>query len=88
MARHRHERDSCAANRQSSGSETTQANTQIKKAFILIAKTANAENPLINNMKPILGCDVWEHSYYLDYKNKRPAYLENFFEKLINWEFV
>ena len=39
-------------------------------------------------MKPILGCDVWEHSYYLDYRNKRPAYLENFFDKLINWEFV
>ena len=39
-------------------------------------------------MKPILGCDVWEHSYYIDYKNKRPEYLENFFEKLINWEFV
>ena len=39
-------------------------------------------------MKPILGCDVWEHSYYLDYRNKRPAYLENFFDKLINWEYV
>ncbi len=55
---------------------------------LVISKTPNAVNPLINNMKPILGCDVWEHSYYLDYKNKRPDYLENFYEKLINWEFV
>ena len=55
---------------------------------LVISKTPNAENTLIQDMKPILGCDVWEHSYYIDYKNKRPAYLENFFEKLINWEFV
>tara|TARA_B100000963_G_C22354420_1_gene548779 strand:+ start:112 stop:699 length:588 start_codon:yes stop_codon:yes gene_type:complete len=60
----------------------------IKDNKLHVSKTANAENPLINNMKPILGCDVWEHSYYLDYKNKRPVYLENFFDKLINWEFV
>ena len=60
----------------------------IKNDKLVVTKSPNAENPLINNMKPILGCDVWEHSYYLDYKNKRPAYLENFFEKLINWEFV
>ena len=55
---------------------------------LVVSKTPNAENPLIHNMKPILGCDVWEHSYYLDYRNKRPAYLENFFDKLINWEYV
>ena len=60
----------------------------IKNDKLVVTKTPNAENPLINGMKPILGCDVWEHSYYLDYKNKRPAYLENFFDKLINWEFV
>jgi len=55
---------------------------------LVVTKSPNAENPLIHNMKPILGCDVWEHSYYIDYQNKRPAYLENFFDKLINWEFV
>ena len=60
----------------------------IKDDKLIISKTANAENPLIHGMKPILGCDVWEHSYYLDYKNKRPVYLENFFDKLIDWEFV
>tara|TARA_Y100000591_G_scaffold301574_1_gene295954 strand:- start:253 stop:846 length:594 start_codon:yes stop_codon:yes gene_type:complete len=55
---------------------------------LVVTKTSNAENPLIKNMKPILGCDVWEHSYYVDYQSRRPEYLENFFEKLINWEFV
>ena len=55
---------------------------------LVITKTSNADNTLIYNMKPILGCDLWEHSYYVDYKNKRPEYLENFYEKLINWEFV
>ena len=55
---------------------------------LVVSKTPNAENPLIHNMKPILGCDVWEHSYYVDYRDRRPEYLENFFEKLVNWEFV
>ena len=60
----------------------------IKDGKLVVSKTPNAENTLIQNMKPILGCDVWEHSYYVDYKNRRPEYLENFYEKLINWEFV
>ena len=60
----------------------------ISDGKLVVSKTPNAENPLIHNMKPILGCDVWEHSYYVDYRNRRPEYLENFFEKLINWEFV
>ena len=55
---------------------------------LVVSKTSNAENTLIYNMKPILGCDLWEHSYYVDYKNRRPEYLENFFDKLINWDFV
>ena len=60
----------------------------IDNGKLVINKTPNAENTLIYNMKPILGCDLWEHSYYVDYKNRRPEYLENFFEKLINWDFV
>ena len=60
----------------------------LKNGKLIVSKTANAANPLIHDMKPILGCDVWEHSYYIDYKNKRPDYLNNFFDKLINWEFV
>ena len=39
-------------------------------------------------MKPILGCDVWEHSYYIDFRNRRPEYLDKFVDSLINWEFV
>ena len=60
----------------------------INNGKLVVTKTANAENPLIKNMKPILGCDVWEHSYYIDYRNKRPEYLDRFVENLINWEFV
>jgi len=60
----------------------------IDNGKLVVTKTPNAENTLIHDMKPILGCDLWEHSYYLDYKNRRPEYLENFYEKLINWEFV
>ena len=60
----------------------------INNGKLIVSKTPNAENTLIQNMKPILACDVWEHSYYVDYKNRRPEYLENFYEKLINWEFV
>tara|TARA_B100000989_G_scaffold279387_1_gene241952 strand:- start:5 stop:598 length:594 start_codon:yes stop_codon:yes gene_type:complete len=55
---------------------------------LVVSKTANAANPLIENMKPILGCDVWEHSYYIDYRNRRPEYLDKFIENLIDWEFV
>ena len=55
---------------------------------LIVSKTANAINPLIDNVKPILGCDVWEHSYYIDYRNRRPEYLDKFLENLVNWEFV
>jgi Fe-Mn family superoxide dismutase len=38
--------------------------------------------------KPILGCDVWEHSYYIDYRNRRPDYLKAFLDHLVNWDHV
>ena len=60
----------------------------INDGKLVVTKTQNAANPLIENMKPILGCDVWEHSYYIDYRNKRPEYLDKFINNLINWEFV
>ena len=60
----------------------------INNGKLVVTKTPNAENPLVYGMKPILGCDVWEHSYYIDYRNRRPEYLEKFVENLINWEFV
>ncbi len=53
-----------------------------------VTKTPNGENPLIHNQKALLGCDVWEHSYYIDYRNARPKYLEAFIDNLVNWEFV
>lgn len=60
----------------------------IDNGKLVVTKSANASNPLVEGMKPILGCDVWEHSYYIDFRNKRPAYLANFLENLVNWENV
>jgi len=60
----------------------------VKNDKLVVTKTSNAANPLIDDMRPILGCDVWEHSYYIDYRNRRPEYLEKFMENLVNWEFV
>jgi Fe-Mn family superoxide dismutase len=53
-----------------------------------IPKTPNGENPLMHGAQPILGVDVWEHSYYIDYRNARPKYLEAWFDNLVNWEYV
>jgi len=52
-----------------------------------IVSTSNASLPMIDNKKALLTCDVWEHAYYIDYRNARPKYLETFW-KLVNWEFV
>ena len=60
----------------------------IDKGKLVVTKSPNASNPLVDGMKPILGCDVWEHSYYIDYRNKRPDYLKAFLDSLVNWEFV
>ncbi len=60
----------------------------LKNGKLEIMKTPNGENPLIHDATPILGVDVWEHSYYIDYRNARPAYLEAFFDNLINWEYA
>jgi len=53
-----------------------------------VTKTPNGENPLIHGQTALLGCDVWEHSYYIDYRNARPKYLEAFVDSLVNWEYV
>ena len=57
--------------------------TQLK-----VTKTPNGVNPICFGQTALLGCDVWEHSYYIDFRNKRPAYLDNFLNKLVNWENV
>ncbi len=53
-----------------------------------VMKTPNAETPLTMGVTPLLTIDVWEHAYYLDFQNKRPDYVTNVLDKLINWEFA
>jgi len=60
----------------------------LKDGRLEVAKTPNGENPLMHGSTPILGCDVWEHSYYIDYRNARAKYLETWFDNLVNWEYV
>ena len=60
----------------------------VKNGKVEIMKTPNGENPLVHGAKPILGVDVWEHSYYIDYRNRRPDYLKAFLDHLVNWEHV
>jgi len=52
-----------------------------------IVQTSNAANPLRDGKKPLLTCDVWEHAYYLDVQNKRPAYVGNFW-KVLDWNVI
>jgi len=60
----------------------------LKNGKLEISKTPNGESPLVHGGKPLLGVDVWEHSYYIDYRNARPKYLEAWFDHLVNWEHV
>ncbi|HVB89950.1 MAG TPA: superoxide dismutase [Beijerinckiaceae bacterium] len=60
----------------------------VKDGRIAVVKTANGENPLVHGGAPILGCDVWEHSYYVDYRNRRPDYLKAYIDNLVNWDHV
>ena len=53
-----------------------------------VVKTANADTPLTQGLKPLLTVDVWEHAYYLDYQNKRADHVHAVIEKLTNWEFA
>jgi Fe-Mn family superoxide dismutase len=53
-----------------------------------VVATANADNPLTTPAVPLLGCDLWEHAYYLDYRNARGRFLETFLDRLVHWDRV
>ena len=53
-----------------------------------VRSSSDADNPLRKNLVPLLTLDVWEHAYYVDYRNERARYVEAFLDHLLNWEFV
>lgn len=57
-------------------------------AKLKVVKTPNAETPLTTAAKPLLTIDVWEHAYYIDYRNARPKYTDTFLDHLVNWDFA
>lgn len=58
-----------------------------KEGKLEITKEANAGCPLTSDVTPLMTCDVWEHAYYVDYRNARPSYIDAFWN-LVNWDFV
>ncbi len=58
-----------------------------KVGSLAIVNTSNAATPMTDGKKALLTCDVWEHAYYIDYRNARPKYLETFWQ-IVNWDFV
>ncbi len=61
--------------------------TKNAKGELEIISTSNAGTPMTQDKKALLTCDVWEHAYYIDYRNMRPTYVDNFW-KIVNWDFV
>ncbi len=55
---------------------------------LAVVGTSNAGNPMTEGKTPLLTCDVWEHAYYIDYRNLRPKYVQVFLEHLVDWDFV
>jgi superoxide dismutase, Fe-Mn family len=76
---------------------TTAATTQFGSGWawlvldggkLKVTKTGNADLPMKAKQKALLTCDVWEHAYYIDYRNLRPKWVETFLGNLVNWDFV
>jgi superoxide dismutase, Fe-Mn family len=59
-----------------------------KDGKLAVTKTSNADLPLKHGQKALLTIDVWEHAYYIDYRNARPKYIEVFLKSLVNWDFA
>ncbi|MFO1402687.1 MAG: superoxide dismutase [Steroidobacteraceae bacterium] len=55
---------------------------------LAVARTGNADNPLVKSQRPLLAIDVWEHAYYLDYQNRRADHVGALLDKLLDWEFA
>jgi superoxide dismutase, Fe-Mn family len=60
----------------------------LEKGKLAVTKTGNADLPMKHGQKALLTIDVWEHAYYVDFRNARPKYIDTFLEKLVNWDFV
>ena len=60
----------------------------VRSGGIDIVNTDDADNPLTDGDEPLLTLDVWEHAYYIDYRNERPKFVDAFFKDLVNWDFV
>ena len=60
----------------------------LEEGRLKLTKTSNADLPLKHGQLAILTCDVWEHAYYVDYRNLRPKYIETFLTSLVDWDFV
>jgi superoxide dismutase, Fe-Mn family len=60
----------------------------LDKGKLAVTKTANADLPSKHGQTALLTIDVWEHAYYIDYRNARPKYVETFFKSLVNWDFA
>jgi len=59
-----------------------------KDKKLAVTKTGNADLPMKHGEKALLTIDVWEHAYYIDYRNQRPKYIETFLKSLVNWQFA
>jgi superoxide dismutase, Fe-Mn family len=60
----------------------------LDRGKLKVTKTANADTPIAHRQTPLLACDVWEHAYYLDYRNRRADFVTVFLDLLTNWDFV